>query len=323
MKLLIVILNYKSADMATDCLASLAPEVAALCHTDDVDVVVTDNQSPDDSVAHLTDAVATHGWQSWVMIQPLEKNGGFAYGNNAAIRPTLQSPHPPDYVLLLNPDTIIRPGAIRALVDFMDANPTVGIAGSRLEDPDGTPQRSAFRFPSISSELDRGIRIGLVTKMLSNRVVAPPVPDSAGPCDWVAGASLIVRRAVFERIGLMDEKYFMYFEEVDFCLQAQRAGWPCWYVPASRVVHLVGSISQLSDHRKHRARRPAYWFNSRRRYFLKNHGSAYTALADLSFLIGFSLWRFRRFVQRKEDPDPPRLLRDSLAHSVFFRGGSS
>lgn len=320
MKLLIVIVNYRSADLTIDCLRSLEQELTAL---PDARVIVTDNQSPDDSVATLKAAVTKNHWDAWATIQPLPRNGGFAYGNNAAIGPALQSPNPPDYVLLLNPDTIIRLGAIRALVDFMDAHPNVGIAGSRLEDPDGTPQRSAFRFPSVASEFERGIRIGLVTKILSHRVVAPPVPGGPGPSDWVAGASMIVRREVFDRIGLMDEKYFMYFEEVDFCLQARRAGWPCWYVPASRVVHLVGSISQLSDHRKHRARRPAYWFDSRRRYFVKNHGRFRAACADLSFLIGFSLWRFRRFVQRKDDPDPPRLLRDSLAHSVFFRGGST
>jgi GT2 family glycosyltransferase len=152
---------------------------------------------------------------------------------------------------------------------------------------------------------------------MSRWMIAPPPSDEPVPCDWVAGASMIVRREVFEKVGLMDEKYFMYFEEVDFCLQAKRAGWQCWYVPASRVVHLVGAVSQVSDSRKHRKRRPAYWFESRRRYFLKNHGWLYAALADLAFLIGFALWRVRRFVQQKDDPDPPKLLTDSIAHSVF------
>ena len=185
----------------------------------------------------------------------------------------------------------MRPGAIHALVDFMNTHDGVGIAGSRLEDPDGTPQRSAFRFPTIASEFERGIRLGVRVEDAASRVVAPPVPEEESPTDWVAGASMIVRRAVFDAIGLMDEKYFMYFEEVDFCLQAKRAGWPCWYVPASRVVHLVGAASELSDARKHRKRRPRYWFDSRRRYFVKNHGLMYAALADLAFVVGFALWR--------------------------------
>jgi N-acetylglucosaminyl-diphospho-decaprenol L-rhamnosyltransferase len=315
MKLLIVIVNYRSADLTIDCLRSLQPELSGW---PDARVVVTDNLSPDDSVAKLTSAVEKNDWQSWVTIQPLPSNGGFAYGNNAAIRPAIDSLDKPDYILLLNPDTIVHPGAIKALLDFMESYPKAGIAGSRLEDPDGTAQRSAFRFHSIAGEFERGIRVGFVTKLLKNKMISPPPPTQLEQCDWVAGASMMVRRAVFESAGLMDDKYFMYFEEVDFCLAAKRAGWSCWYVPESRVIHLVGAVSQLSDNRKHRKRRPAYWFDSRRRYFVKNHGWLYAALADLSFLTGHTLWRLRRFVLQKEDTDPPKLLWDSIAHSVFL-----
>ena len=303
MDVLIVIVNYRSAELTVDCLRSLLPERATV---PGLRVVVTDNASPDDSVARLTAAVADHGWGDWVTVQPLPENGGFAYGNNAAIRPALAGAERPDYFVLLNPDTVVRPGGMAELVRFMEAHPAVGLAGSRLEDPDGTPQVSAFRFHSVASEFDRGVRLGLVTKLLGKRVVSPPVSAEAGPCDWVAGASLIVRPAVFDAAGLMDERFFMYFEEVDFCRAAALAGWPCWYVPSSRVVHLVGAVSQLSDSRKHRKRRPAYWFQSRRRYFLK-HGRAYAAAADVAFLAGFSLFRLRRAVQRKADTDPPKM----------------
>lgn len=333
MKLLIVIVNYKSADLTIACLRSLkadycyagTPEPPGLFSTvaqiwERIEVVVTDNSSPDDSVDRLHQAIEVNNWSRWVTVKPLPKNGGFAYGNNAAIAPALASSNKPDFILLLNPDTIVHPGAITALLDFMQRNPQAGIAGSRLEDPDGTPQRSAFRFHSIAGEFERGIRMGFVTKLLKNKMIAPPVTDNTMQCDWVAGASMLVRREVFEQAGLMDEKYFMYFEEVDFCLAAKRAGWSCWYVPASRVVHLVGAVSQMSDSRKHRKRRPAYWFESRRRYFVKNHGWTYAALADLAYLLAHSFWRLRRLLQRKEDTDPPKLLLDSVAHSVFVRG---
>ena len=315
MQVLVVIVNYKSAALTVDCLQSLVGERPV-----GLRVVVTDNGSPDDSVAVLTAAVAEHGWGDWVAVQPLGRNGGFAFGNNGAIGPALSSTPRPDYVLLLNPDTIVRPGGVAELVAFMESHPTAGLAGSRLEDPDGTPQVSAFRFPSAASEFDRGVRLGVVSKLLKRRLVAPPVPTEAVPCDWVAGASVMVRPAVFDAVGLMDAGYFMYFEEVDFCRAAQRAGWPCWYVPASRVVHLVGAVSQLSDARKHRRRRPAYWFESRRRYFVKNHGRAYAAAADAAFLAGFTLYRARRAVQRKADTDPPRMWADSVRQSVFLSG---
>lgn len=314
MRLLIVIVNYQTADLLIDCLRSLAPQIGQ-----GMNVVITDNLSGDDSVSRITTAIETNHWD-WCHLMPLKRNGGFAYGNNAAIREAIASGDRPDYVLLLNPDTILRSAAIASLIEFMEAHPHCGIAGSRLEDPDGSPQRSAFRFHSIASEFERGVRLGVVTKLLAKTIVAPPVSDVNVQTDWVAGASMIVRADVFKNVGLLDERYFMYFEEVDFCLAAKRAGWQIWYVPASHVIHLVGAASQLSDARKHRKRRPTYWFDSRRRYFVKNHGVIYAALADAMFAIGFAFWRIRRFLQRKQDPDPPKMLGDFLRNSVFVRG---
>jgi N-acetylglucosaminyl-diphospho-decaprenol L-rhamnosyltransferase len=311
--LAVVIVNYRTAGLAVECLRSLAGEVAALPGTR---VVVVDNASGDGSADALNAAVRAHRWD-WATVLPLPENRGFAAGNNAALHPLLAGSPAPDYVLLLNPDTVVRPGAVRELAAFMDRHPAVGIAGSRLEDPDGTPQRSAFRFPNVAGELEGGIRLGAVTRWLSRSVVAPPVRDEAHPTDWVAGASMIVRRAVFERVGLMDERYFLYFEEVDFCRRAKRAGWPCWYVPASRVVHLVGQSSGVTDAGRAARRVPAYWFRSRRRYFVRSHGRAYAFLADCAWAAGHALWRLRRRLQRKPDPDPPQLFGDFVRYNFL------
>jgi N-acetylglucosaminyl-diphospho-decaprenol L-rhamnosyltransferase len=315
MTLLVVIVNYRTVDLALDCLRSLEGEVSTVAGTR---VVVVDNASGDDSVPRLEAAVRENGWGDWATIRPLERNGGFASGNNAAIRPALAGDDPPRYVLLLNPDTIVRPGALRALVDFMESRPDVGIAGSQLEEPDGTPQRSAFRFPSVLGELEGGLRLGPASRVLARWVVAPEIPKAPGPIDWVAGACMIIRRAVFDAVGLMDEGYFMYFEEVDFCHRARRAGWPCWYVPAARVVHLVGRSSGVTDPRAARKRRPGYWFLSRRRYFLGNYGRARTALADLAFALGHASYRLRRRVQRKPDNDPRWLLWDFIRYNFLL-----
>ena len=320
MKLLIVIVNYRTADLTVDCLRSLDEELKGL---GDVHVVVTDNQSGDGSPQRIKQAIEDHQWGKWAKLMPLDRNGGFAYGNNEAIRPALAGDHPPDYVLLLNPDTIVRPGGVRILVEFMKQNPDVGIAGSRLEDPDGTPQRSAFRFHSLASELDNGLRLGFVSKLLQNKCIAPPVRDQTHQTDWVAGASMIVRREVFDCIGLMDEDYFMYYEEVDFCLRAKRSDWPCYYVPDSHVVHLVGQASGVTVKNVRPKRRPDYWFNSRRHYFLKNHGWLYTLLADLVRTLAFATYRVRRFIQRKPDTDPPKLLTDFIRHSVLLKGAKA
>jgi GT2 family glycosyltransferase len=221
--------------------------------------------------------------------------------------------------LLLNHDTIVRPGAIKELVDFLDAHPRAGMAGSRLEDPDGTPQRSAFRFPGLLSELERAMRLGWCSRLLSRYLVAPPVQAVPCPTDWLAGASVLVRRQVFEQIGLLDEKYFLYYEELDFCLRMARAGWECWYVPSSRVVHLVGQATGMKSGVTVRKRMPAYLFESRRRYFEKSHGRLYARFADAAWLAGHLCWRARRLLQRKPDDDPPCLTRDFCKFSLLPR----
>ena len=230
MRLLVVIVNYRTAKLTVDCLA-LAGRRNHKARDGG-----RGHRQPFRRRFHLPNQRGHHR-------KSVDDMGiASAPGSQRRIRLRQQRRHPPGaqigrstyYVLLLNPDTIVLPGALKSLLDFMDEHPLVGIAGSRLEHPDGTPQRSAFRFHSVLSEWEAGLRLGLVSRLLNKRVVAPPVPQVTCPTDWVAGASMIVRRAVFERIGLLDEGYFMYFEEVDFCLRARRAGWPCWYVPASR-----------------------------------------------------------------------------------------
>jgi len=315
---LIVILNYKTPDFVIDCLRSLESEVRALPGTR---VIVADSPSGDDSVQKIGAAIEREGWSEWASLLPLERNGGYAYGNNAMIRPALESSNPPPYYLLLNPDTIVRPKAVQILVDFMDKHPEAGMAGSGLEDIEGVQRYTAFHFPTILSELDAGLRLGILSKFLSKRDVPNPIPKEPRQTDWVPGASLIVRREVFESIGLMDDEYFLYYEETDFCLRANRAGWPCWYVPESRVVHFPGQSTGVTTPGA-RKRLPQYWFDSRRRYFVKNHGWLYTALADAAWVFGFVLWRGRRVIQRKPDEDPPKYLSDFVANSVLLKKSS-
>lgn len=324
--LLVVIVNYRTPALTIACLESLVGEVQALAGQSvsasaaGMRVIVTDNASGDDSVERIGHAIATRGWREWVTLMPLDHNGGYAFGNNAALRIALKSADPPRYFLLLNPDTVVRPRAIQTLVNFMEEHPTVGIAGSRLEDPDGTPQCSAFRFHTVLSELDSSLRLGLISRLLAKWVVWPPISATAHPTDWVAGASMIVRRSVFETVGLLDEAYFMYYEEMDFCLQANKSGWSCWYVPDSRVVHLVGQSSGVTDTKRPPKRLPQYWFDSRRRYFVKNYGVFYTAVADVVWATSFASWQLRRAIQGKPNHDPPKILSDFLLNSVFIKG---
>lgn len=315
MKLLVVIVNYRVAHLTIDCLHSIAPEIGSV---PDTHVAICENGTGDDSAARIQKAIDVNGWGAWTSLKAISPNLGFTGGNNVVIGPALQSATPPQYVLLLNADTVIRPRAFRALVDFMDQHTEVGIAGSRLEDPDGTPQRSAFRFQSPLGEFEGALKLGIVTRLLEPWVTAPPVPNQACATDWVAGASMIVRREVFEKIGLLDEGYFTYFDDIDFCFNARKAGWPTWYVPASRVVHLVGQSTGVAHDRP--KRQPTYVFEARRRYLLKNHDPFYAALADLGRITGLALWQARVKLTGKTDLTAPHLLGDSIRHSVFRTG---
>lgn len=317
MNVLVVIVNYKTPVLAIDCLESLA---AADGLPADSRVVVTDNLSPDDSVARIQTAIDEHGWSKWAKLMPLPRNGGFAYGNNEAIRPALLDRDRPDYVLLLNSDTRVYPGAIRTLVEFLQSHPEAGMVGSRLEDPDGTCQFSTFRFPSFWSEMDESLRLGPLHRLLKDRVTLVPTPAEAAPVDWVAGASLLIRREVFDTIGLLDDGFFLYYEETDFCLRAARAGFPCWYEPKSRVMHLIGQSTGVTVRGQALPRRPKYWFDSRRRYFLRNHGAMFTALLDAMWAVTYPFGRLQLGLRRKPVFDPRRFWLDYVANSVFRRG---
>ncbi len=309
MKLLIAILNYRVPDLTINCLRSLS---AAVAEIPSCQVVVLENGSGDGSAERLRGAIPEHANVELVVET---RNLGFTRGNNLILRRAMASADPPQYFLLLNADTIVAPDAIQLLVRFMDEHPQAGIAGARLEFPDGRPQGTPFRFPSIASEFDRGLGLGVVSRLLAKWATCPPKPAAASPVDWVAGAGMIVRREVVEVIGPLDEGFFAYFEDTDFCRNARRAGWSTWYVPESLIVHLEGSSSGIDARAK--SRLPAYWHQARRWYFRKNHGTLYAALADAAFLIGSALGWLRRAVQGKADPNPPHLLWDTLRYSVF------
>lgn len=314
MKLLTVILNYRSTDLTIDCLRSLREEIVS---TPGFRAAVLENDSGGDAVERLTRAIAENGWGEWVTLGASEVNLGFTGGNNRLIREALASSDPPEYFLLLNSDTRVEPRALSALVELLDGHPRAGIAGSTLLSPAGEVQASPFRFGGIASELQRGMRLGALSRLLAPWAVVMPTPAAACAVDWVSGASMILRRTMLDEIGLLDEGLFTYYDDVDLCLRAHRAGWETWYVPASRVVHLEGASSGITEVAR---RRPPYWFDARRRFLLKNHGAVHAALADAAYLAGLATWRLRRRLQRRPDTDPPHLLADAFRHSVFRAG---
>ena len=320
-QLAIVIVNYRTADLVVGCIESLmVQELDADCH-----VYIVDNDSGDGSLEKIREHVEGAGLE-WISVLAAGKNGGFAYGNNVALRLIQQSVDSdselPDFYWFLNPDTAVRKHSCQVLMDYLNEH-KVHIVGSRLEDEDETPQVSHFNLPSIGNEFVGGISVGVLERLSPKLRTRRDTIDVPEPCDWVSGSSMMVTREVIENVGLMDEDYFLYFEETDYCLKASRAGYTCWHVPDSRVVHYVGGATGVSDSRKKSPRRPKYWFDSRRRFFLKNYGVWKLIGADLGYVIGYALFLLRKKLTGVDlSMEPPHLLSDLIRHSFLMRGFS-
>jgi N-acetylglucosaminyl-diphospho-decaprenol L-rhamnosyltransferase len=312
----VVIVTYKSAELAIESLASIQSERET--QKLKIRVVLVDNASGD--LPQIEQAVERNGWSSWVTLVLASKNGGFAYGNNLGIRKAYEGRRP-NYIHLLNPDTQVRPRAIAALVEFLESNPQVGIAGSSFETEDGKDWPLAFRFPTLLSEIEHGMQLGLVTRCLSRWTVARSMNSIAQPTDWISGASMMIRPTVFRAVGGLDENFFLYFEETEFCHRARRAGFSTWYVPESRVMHVIGKSTNVEEKTRFQRRLPGYWFDSRRRYFATTHSTTTAALIDV-FATAASLsglWK-SKLLRR---PSTPYYIRDLLAHSVLLRKNRS
>lgn len=312
-RLLVVILNYRTADMtlraAETALADMPKENAEL--------VIVDNASGDGSDALLAQAIAARGWDAGNRVRLISapSNGGFGAGNNIAMRAGMSDGSAPDFVHVVNSDAFLDPGCIAGLMDHLQKHPRAGLAGSHVRGEDDLPHSTAFRFPSVAGEFEGAVRFGPITRLLSSSVVAPPLPKVAAPVDWVAGASVMMRWEMLAEIGLFDEEYFLYYEETDLCLRAARAGWECWFVPQARCIH-IGSVSTGL---KEAQRTPRYWFDSRRRYFTKNHGRTYATLALLARLAGGGLHHLRCLVTGRSPEDEGRFYRDLAEHALTAR----
>jgi N-acetylglucosaminyl-diphospho-decaprenol L-rhamnosyltransferase len=304
---LTVVLNYRTSEL------TLKAVEAALCEMDGLAgaITVVDNDSGDGSFETLTRAVQERGWTR-VRVMQSGRNGGYGAGNNFGIRHGLPDGAAPDYVYILNSDAFPQSGSIRLLLDYLQANPQVGFAGSRLHGEDGVYHQTAFRFPTAFSEFETAACTGPISRLLKRYTVALPEPREAQTVDWMAGASLMVRKRMLDEVGLFDEAFFLYFEETDLCLRARRVGWDSVYLPQSRVMH-IGSVSTGMKTWK---RMPYFWFDSRLRYFVKNHGVVYAAVATLAYTAGAMVSKVRSLTGNKRHGPADHFLSDLLRHAV-------
>ena len=249
----IVMLNYRTPKLTEDCLVSLAGQYASGVP---LRTTVVDNASGDGSADELRKALDANGW-SWTHLVETPRNLGFAGGNNFGIRHLLNQPAPPDYILLLNSDTIVHPSCLDACLWRMDAESDIGAMSCLVLNADGSVQNVTRKFPTPLRSVVAAI--GLPWKL--PRLFGWADTDdlnwdrraSRRDVDWIGGAFMLLRRTAIEQVGLLDEDFFFYGEDIEICHRLRRAGWRVHYDPAGCITHLGGGSSdaeRLPDRRK-------------------------------------------------------------------------
>lgn len=308
--ILTIVLNYRTADMTLK-----ATEAARIAMQDlPGEILIVDNDSQDGSFETMQTHVAEQGWgeDGHVRVMQSGHNGGYGAGNNAGIRMGLSDGSRADYIYVLNSDAFPDPDAIRVLYDYMNAHPKVGFAGSYLKGRDGVKHTSTFRFPSLFSEFESALRLGVITRLLKNHRVPNETLDHTAEVDWMAGASLMMRQDVLDEIGLFDETFFLYFEETDLSRRARKSGYKIVYVHDSVVTHW-GSVSTGMNKW---SKMPTYWYDSRWYYFSKNHGVIYAMAATVLHLLAGSLNWIRCKLTGRHRNIAPGFLRTLAAHDM-------
>ncbi len=283
-----VMVNFRTPDLAATCIRALAGQRTADFA---FDLILIDNGSGDGSAEKLDHLLADLIAEHFVQFVPLDLNGGFGWANNEAMLRAFARPVPPDAIFLINPDCVPEPGAVAALVAELDRFPDCGVAGSQLVNADGSLTGSAFRFHATGSEFIRGLGLHSVGRLFGVQDVLIPY-GQAGVVDWVTGASCLLRAEALREVGLFDTGFFLYFEEVELMHRMGRAGWTVRHVPQSQVMHIGGVATGLSEG-KSRAETamPAYWYESRRRFFTLTGGSGQAWRASFAWLAGARIGR--------------------------------
>jgi hypothetical protein len=277
----VIIVSYNVAELLVECLSSLAQL------SDDsfnLQIIVVDNASNDATVPILFEFFPN------INIIQNQENFGFPYGCNQGAEEAAG-----DFLFFLNPDARLNSETLPVLLKFMQDRPSVGIVAPRIHYPDGRVQPNRRRFPTPllpfieSTPLER---LSIFNKLpaLTHYFVRDSADTQMQPVDWVVGAAFMVRRKVWKDLGGMDEGFFMYSEELDFCKRAKNAGWEVWYLPQAHVIHAEGQSSKRDIARRHIS------FNTGKVYYYRKwQGTLYAGLLRRYLLLTFRFQLFEEF----------------------------
>jgi GT2 family glycosyltransferase len=279
MKVSIIILNYNTADLTLQAIASVIDQP-------DTEIIVVDNASTDRSVQ----ALKKLGNQITLIQNP--KNIGFAAGNNSGI-----SKAKGEFILLLNSDTQVNPGAITALIQFMERHDKVGIVTPKVVLADGGLDWASHRgapTPINSLAYFAGLeKLWPTTKLFGQYHQGWKDLSKPHQVDVVSMAALLMRREVVATVGLLDEQFFMYAEDIDYCVRAKNKGWQVYYFPGATVIHYKGASGTRSDKKAVRSQTRAYFYQTMKLYFAK-HFNHYPKVIFRLVNMGIDIVQFVR-----------------------------
>lgn len=262
----VVILSWNVRDLLRQCLDSVINSP----HPTATEIIVVDNASNDGSA----ELVRAEFPQVKLIVNTV--NRGYTGGNNDGIAAATGR-----YVLILNPDTRVVGHALSTLVEYADAHPDVGVVGPQLLNLDGSVQSSRRRFPTLMTGLFESTWLQSLAprRVLRDYYLQDRPDDVIQEVDWVTGACLLVRREAIQQVGGLDEGFFMYSEELDWCRRIKQAGWKIVYLPQAQVIHYVGQSSDQVAAQRH-----IYFQTSKVRYFRKHHGALAASMLRTALL---------------------------------------
>jgi hypothetical protein len=267
MNLSVIIVNWNTKDLLCQCIDSLTLTLKKI----NAEVFVVDNGSTDGSVGAVR--------EKFPGVRLIENpvNLGFAKANNQALSDSRGI-----YVLLLNPDTQVKDEAIPRMLSFMNAHPKAGLVGGQLLNADGSKQNSIANFPSLATELfNKSLLRWLFPEKFPGKETYYAAPVEV---DSVIGACMLARRETAEQVGLLDEGYFLFLEETDWCYRMKKAGWKIYHIPQAEILHFQGKSAEAE---KGKAR--IEYYRSRYHYFRKNRGVFQSSVLSIGLIIKLSV----------------------------------
>lgn len=299
--LAISIINFRTGDLTLACVQSALNDIKGLNGV----VVVVDNASGDGSAEQIANWIAQQPEGTPVELIRSPNNTGFSGGHNLGIGAVEA-----DYYLLFNSDAVLRPGFCKEILRVAEANPKAGLIAPRLEGDDGVAQNSFFRFAGPASELMRGAETGPLSNLLKQHEIALGTDPDPEDVEWASFACILLRTEMINQIGPMDEGYFLYFEDAEYCLRARRAGWGIALALNAVAVHYRGGSGPVKALQKAKKRMPAYFYASRSRFLYQANGRFGLLSANLLWHLGRGIAQLRRIFGKPVPPAAKHETRD-------------